>query len=169
MANTTNFGIPLVDNGGAGAEVVHNDAIERLANLVHLGVAQFDLNTPPGSPANGQAWKVGAAPSGAWAANADDIAVYSSGWAFASPTAGMLLWDENTSTLKICSNPGTDTWLNVPHSATTSITQLTDSTGGTANNTLQAVSGSGADAAINNNFADIAAKLNAVLVALGWG
>ena len=40
---------------------------------------------------------------------------------------------------------------------------LTDSTGGTANDTLVAISGSGADAAINDNFADLAAKVNALL------
>lgn len=53
----------------------------------------------------------------------------------------------------------------------TSVTALTDSTGGTANNTLTAISGSGADAAINNNFADLASKVNelrTVLVNLGY-
>lgn len=60
-------------------------------------------------------------------------------------------------------------WLVVPHQwiAGTSIpAALTDSTGGTANGTLVAISGSGADADINNNFADLAAKLNAVLALL---
>jgi hypothetical protein len=47
---------------------------------------------------------------------------------------------------------------------------LTDSTGGTADGTLAAVSGSGADATINNNFADLVVlvnKLRADLVTLG--
>jgi hypothetical protein len=39
---------------------------------------------------------------------------------------------------------------------------LTDSSGGTADNTIAAVSGSGADSDINNNFADLAAKYNAL-------
>lgn len=39
---------------------------------------------------------------------------------------------------------------------------ITDSSGGTADNTIAAVSGSGADATINNNFADLAAKYNAL-------
>lgn len=39
---------------------------------------------------------------------------------------------------------------------------LTDSTGGTADNTVAAVSGSGDDATINNNFADLTAKYNAL-------
>lgn len=43
------------------------------------------------------------------------------------------------------------------------VTELTDSSGGTANNTVAAVSGSGADATINDNFADVTAKINAIL------
>ena len=39
---------------------------------------------------------------------------------------------------------------------------LADGTGGTANNALVAIAGSGADAAINDNFADLAAKYNAL-------
>ena len=40
---------------------------------------------------------------------------------------------------------------------------LTDSTGGTADDTVAAVAGSGADAVINDNFADLAAKINFLL------
>ena len=43
------------------------------------------------------------------------------------------------------------------------VAELTDSSGGTANDTLEAVSGSSADPAINNNFADLAAKVNYLL------
>ena len=39
---------------------------------------------------------------------------------------------------------------------------LTDSTGGTADNTVAEVSGSGADATINDNFADLVAKYNSL-------
>lgn len=45
------------------------------------------------------------------------------------------------------------------HAARTAAT-LTDSSGGTANTTVAAVSGSGADATINDNFADITAQIN---------
>lgn len=43
---------------------------------------------------------------------------------------------------------------------------LTDSTGGTADTTVAAVSGSGDDANINNNFADLVAQINALRVDL---
>lgn len=46
------------------------------------------------------------------------------------------------------------------------IQSLTDSSGGTVDGTLAAVSGSGADAAINNNFAELATKVNELLSAL---
>ncbi len=50
------------------------------------------------------------------------------------------------------------------------VVSLTDNSGGTADDTVAAVSGSGDDTTINNNFADLAAKvneLNAVLEAHG--
>lgn len=45
--------------------------------------------------------------------------------------------------------------------------ELTDNSGGSANDTIAAVSGSGADAAINDNFADLAAKVNYLLRKMG--
>lgn len=49
---------------------------------------------------------------------------------------------------------------------TGAITSLTDNSGGTADDTIAAVSGSGDDATINNNFADLAAKVEEILDAL---
>ena len=49
------------------------------------------------------------------------------------------------------------------------IVSLTDSSGGTANDTLQAVGATNSgdvSAAINNNFADLAAKVNGILAAM---
>lgn len=43
---------------------------------------------------------------------------------------------------------------------------LTDNSGGSTDDTLEAVSGSGADAAINNNFAELSAKIDELLAAL---
>lgn len=51
------------------------------------------------------------------------------------------------------------------HAALTSAT-LTDSTGGTANTTLVAITGTGDDANVNNNFADLIAQVNALRVDL---
>lgn len=46
------------------------------------------------------------------------------------------------------------------------ITSLTDSSGGTANDTVQAIGGVFSQAEIANNFADLTAKVNAILAAL---
>lgn len=40
---------------------------------------------------------------------------------------------------------------------------LTDNSGGTADGTVEAVSGSGADGPINNNFAELSAKVNTLI------
>lgn len=57
---------------------------------------------PPGSPALGEAYLIGPAPSGAWAAHADEVAIYTvNGWAFILPDnmAGLILYvaDEDAS------------------------------------------------------------------------
>lgn len=57
-----------------------------------------------------------------------------------------------------------DEWLIISFKGAT---KLTDSSGGTADGTVAAVTGSGADATINNNFADLAAKINEILELLG--
>lgn len=48
----------------------------------------------------------------------------------------------------------------------TAIASLTDSSTGTANDTVTDVGGSFTQATLNNNFADLAAKINAILAAL---
>jgi hypothetical protein len=53
-----------------------------------------------------------------------------------------------------------------PPSAESAIASLTDSSGGTPDGTIAAVSGSGADADINNNFAELNAKVDSILTAL---
>lgn len=50
--------------------------------------------------------------------------------------------------------------------AGTAITSLTDSSGGTASNTLAAITGSYVEATIENTVASLAAKTNEILVAL---
>jgi hypothetical protein len=46
------------------------------------------------------------------------------------------------------------------------IASLTDSSGGTANDTIQDLGAAYAEAEVANNFADVTAKINAILVAL---
>lgn len=56
-----------------------------------------ETNTPPGSPAIADAYIVGTAPTGAWAAQAKKLAVYTRrGWVFATPSAGLTVLNEAT-------------------------------------------------------------------------
>lgn len=50
--------------------------------------------------------------------------------------------------------------------ASAAIVSLTDNSGGTANDTLEDVPAAYNEAALANNFADCAAKINAILTAL---
>lgn len=51
------------------------------------------LNTPPGSPVKGDRYIVGAAPTGAWAGKALQIAWYDgAAWQFDAPAAGWTTW-----------------------------------------------------------------------------
>jgi len=68
--------------------------------LVQASVLSVTLATPPGSPANGDAYVVAASPTGAWAGQANSIAVWSTqiatadtntkvpAWEFHAPAAG---------------------------------------------------------------------------------
>lgn len=54
-------------------------------------------NAPPGSPVVGDSYIVGIAPTGAWAAHASDIAVWTlRGWVFAQPGTGQTVYRQDT-------------------------------------------------------------------------
>lgn len=68
--------------------------------LLQCGVIDRDLSTPPGSPANGDSYIVGASPTGAWSSKANQIAVWNTvnaAWAFYVPKEGWRCFvkDEN--------------------------------------------------------------------------
>lgn len=70
-----------------------------LADATAIAISSvLDLtNTPPGSPAAGDAYVVGTSPSGAWVGHAKDIALYTPrGWVFATPRVGCALLNEAT-------------------------------------------------------------------------
>lgn len=65
------------------------------------------LAVPPTSPAEGAAWIVAAAPSGAWTGRAGAIAMRQSGnWLFAEPHEGMRVFDRSTGVFR----QFTDSW-----------------------------------------------------------
>jgi len=86
---TSNLGLPFLMAAQAQKHITHNEALELLDAIVQLTVEGFDAATPPATPAEGQVWAVGAAPTGDWATAAGQLAVWANGgWLFVAPKAG---------------------------------------------------------------------------------
>lgn len=65
-----------------------------------VNVKAHELATPPASPAAGDRYAIPAAPTGAWAAHANELTVYSGGaWLFTAPAEGFTTWSEAGGTL----------------------------------------------------------------------
>lgn len=78
------------------------------ANLVMLGavvglsVISRSLDTPPGSPANGDRYIVGSAPTGAWSGQAGKVTLWIDGsWRFYTPATGWLAWVQGENKLSV--------------------------------------------------------------------
>ena len=87
----------------------------------------------------------------------------------AGPSAALLASDigkacrqTDTDQWYILTNHSPITWVRITNGQESDPGALTDNTGGAVDGTLAQISGSGADANINNNFADLAAKYNAI-------
>lgn len=67
------------------------------AASVSISSVLASQNSPPGSPANHDPYIVGTSPTGAWAAQATNIAIYTRrGWVFAEPEIGMTVYNQAT-------------------------------------------------------------------------
>ena len=97
MSTTTHLGITLVDISQSQKEVTVNTAFTRIDALLNTGAKSRVTATPPGSPASGDLYIVGASPTGAWAGQAGNLVYFDQIWKFISPNTGMILWvnDEN--------------------------------------------------------------------------
>ncbi|MEN2786494.1 DUF2793 domain-containing protein [Sphingomonas qilianensis] len=94
MSDTTSrLGLPMIRVGQAQKELSHNEALALIDLLIHAAVIGFAVNAPPPTPAPGDTWVVGSAPSGAWAGRANQLAGWTDGgWRFAVPIEGMAVW-----------------------------------------------------------------------------
>lgn len=70
------------------ADLIHNEFTARVAASM-ARIKQVDVNTPPGSPADFDAYLVGLSPTGPWSAAAGLIAFWLNGWKFITPSDGM--------------------------------------------------------------------------------
>ena len=90
---TSRLALPLLQPGQAQKETTHNEALALLDLAVQASVLAVGTDAPPPNPVAGNAWIVGAAPTGGWAGQARAIAGWtSSGWRFVAPRDGMAVW-----------------------------------------------------------------------------
>src|SRR3954462_2792468 len=91
MSASANLALPFIEGGELLPNVTLNETLRLLDTLVQLAIVDRDLNTPPGSPAEGQRWIVKATPSptAARAGHGNHIAAWQDGaWIFSTPRVG---------------------------------------------------------------------------------
>lgn len=85
--------LPLLQAGQAQKEVTHNEALTAIEVLTQPVAQTLGDNAPPPSPATGQCWIIGTAPTGDWAGQAGAIAMWTdAGWRFTPAFDGMAVW-----------------------------------------------------------------------------
>lgn len=101
---TPNLSLPFIMPAQAQKHVTHNEAIELLDLIVQLTLQATGTNVPPTAPLEGQAWSLGAAPTGAWSGQAGKIATWrGGGWLFVALREGWTAWVKAEAKLKIVS------------------------------------------------------------------
>src|SRR3546814_15249815 len=89
---TPRFGFPYLYAGQAQKEVFHHEALILADLLVQAYAKSADQMVLPHTPAPGECWIVGDAPSGDWAGWAGGLACRTPGrWGFVSTRPGITL------------------------------------------------------------------------------
>lgn len=92
MGTTAKLGSTELANGVNGTTFA-NDAFLRVESALCLKALDMGLNTPPGSPAKGDTYILGASPTGAWSGQANKVAVYNGvSWIFVTRDASMIAY-----------------------------------------------------------------------------
>jgi hypothetical protein len=93
-----NLGLMVNAATGEVHDVALRGFLRGVDGLVQPNVKGYSINTPPGSPSDGDVYIIGAAPTGAWAAKDNQIARWSSvanAWEFYVPKAGWRVVDSS--------------------------------------------------------------------------
>lgn len=94
LERSSRLDLPYLLPAQAQKHVTHNEALQILDGIVQMSVLAFEALTPPGSPAEGAIYALGAAPTGAWAGQGGKLAVFrTGGWLFVTPKTGWLTHD----------------------------------------------------------------------------
>jgi hypothetical protein len=116
---STHLNLPYIQPAQAQKHVTHNEAIELLDMIVQLTVQDFDAIIPPTTPAEGETWALGAAPTEAWIGQAGDIASFrGGGWLFVTPQTGWQAYGVIPEQMRVFMNfvPVTGHWGTLPQS-----------------------------------------------------
>lgn len=96
VSHSSRYSLPLLFAGQAQKEFTVNEALCRADSLLHPAV-EGEENAPPAEPVEGQCWLIGAAPTGAWAGKAGQLACFQVGsWLYTAPRDGMQILDRAT-------------------------------------------------------------------------
>ncbi|MFA8443657.1 DUF2793 domain-containing protein [Yoonia sp.] len=99
---TPNLALPFIMPAQAQKHVTHNEAIERLDMIVQLTLESIGATVPPVVPGEGQAWALGAAPTGDWSGQGGNIASWrGGGWLFVAPREGWMAWVKDAAELQV--------------------------------------------------------------------
>lgn len=110
MSTTPILGITEMEASQAQPHLIVNAASRKLEATVARSVLS-QLNTPPGSPADGDRHLVGDTPTGAWVGHDFEIAYRSgTGWLFVAPEEGWLVWNQATDELLVYGTQSPVAW-----------------------------------------------------------
>lgn len=85
------LGLDELSSGQTSKEIYHNQALRKIEGF-SVRVLDKDLATPPGSPADGDAYIVAGSPTGAWVGHATHVALYlGTSWVFLTPPSGIIV------------------------------------------------------------------------------
>lgn len=91
MTTSPRLSIPLLDTTQGGKVEQANRAFRHLEAITACNPLDRDLNSPPGSPSDGDCYIVGGSPTGDWSGEAGKLAYYRNGeWQFQTPTSGLV-------------------------------------------------------------------------------
>ena len=95
MTQSARLGLAFLQAAQLQKEGTVNEGFAALDIAVSAAVDGYLLNTPPGSPAVGNCYIVGASPTGDWAGHALALAGYTAGgWRFLAAFAGLSALDK---------------------------------------------------------------------------